>query len=138
MGRAGVRHVLLDTHMWVWSMTADARLSPAATAAMEQAETVSISAISLFEIGQKVRLGKWPEMEPFLDRLIGLADEQGGRLLELSPETSLLAATLEWAHRDPFDRIIGATAIIKGLTLISADAVFDTLTVDPGLPGRVW
>ena len=55
----------------------------------------------LFAIGQKVRLGKWPEMEPFLSRLIGLADEQGGRLLETSAEASLLAATLEWAHRDP-------------------------------------
>ncbi len=119
-------------------MMADARLSSAATAAMEQAETVSISAISLFEIGQKVRLGKWPEMEPFLNRLIALADEQGGRLLELSPDASLLAATLEWAHRDPFDRIIGATAITKGLTLISADTVFDALSDDPKWPGRVW
>ena len=133
-----MRHVLLDTHAWAWSMTADARLSPAATAAIEQAETVSISAISLFEIGQKVRLGKWPEMEPFLNRLIVLADEQGGRLVELSSEASLLAATLEWSHRDPFDRIIGATAITKGLTLISADTVFDTLTGEPKWPGRVW
>lgn len=133
-----MRHVLLDTHAWVWSMTADPRLSSGATATIEQAETVSISAISLFEIGQKVRLGKWPEMEPFLNRLIGLAEEQGGRLLELSPETSLLAATLEWAHRDPFDRIIGATAITRGLTLISADVVFDGLVGDPKWPGRVW
>lgn len=119
-------------------MTADTRLSPAATAAIEQAETVSISAISLFEIGQKVRFGRWPEMEPFLNRLAGLADEQGGRLLDLSSEASLLAATLEWAHRDPFDRIIGATAITKGLTLISADTVFDTLSGDPKWPGRIW
>ena len=104
----------------------------------EQAETVSISAISLFEIGQKVRLGKWPEMEPFLNRLIVLADEQGGRLVELSSEASLLAATLEWSHRDPFDRIIGATAITKGLTLISADTVFDSLIDTPKWPGRVW
>lgn len=138
MGRPDVRHVLLDTHAWAWSMTADARLSAAATAAMEQAETVSISAISLFEIGQKVRLGKWPEMAPFLNRLVALAGEQGGRLLELSPEASLLAATLEWPHRDPFDRIIAATAITKGLPLISADTVFDALTDDPNWPGRVW
>lgn len=119
-------------------MTADARLTQAAIAVIEQAETVSISAISLFEIGQKVRLGKWPEMAPFLGRLITLADEQGGRLVELSSAASLLAATLDWPHRDPFDRIIGATAITKGLTLISADAVFDTLTGEPKWPGRVW
>lgn len=119
-------------------MTADIRLSAAATVAMEQAETVSISAISLFEIGQKVRLGKWPEMRPFLSRLIVLADRQGGRLVELSAEASLLAATLEWTHRDPFDRIIGATAITRGLTLISADTAFDALAAEPKWPGRVW
>ena len=133
-----MKHILLDTHAWIWSMTADARLSPAATTAIQQAETVSISAISLFEIGQKVRIGKWPEMEPFLNRLVDLAGRQGGRLVELSPEASLLAATLEWAHRDPFDRIIGATAITKGLTLISADTVFDALSDDRKWPGRVW
>lgn len=80
-----MRHVLLDTHAWVWSMTADPRLSSGATATIEQAETVSISAISLFEIGQKVRLGKWPEMEPFLNRLIGLAEEQGGATVRTVP-----------------------------------------------------
>lgn len=133
-----MKHILLDTHTWAWSLTADTRLSAAAVAAMERAETVSISAISLFEIGQKVRLGKWPEMEPFLTRLIGLADEQGGRLLETSAEASLLAATLDWAHRDPFDRFIAATAITRGLTLISADAAFDALTSEPSWPGRLW
>lgn len=133
-----MKHILLDTHAWAWSLTADARISAAATDAMEQAETVSISAISLFEIGQKVRLGKWPEMKPFLSRLIRLADEQGGRLAEASAEASLLAATLEWAHRDPFDRFIAATAITRGLTLISADTAFDALAADPLWPGRVW
>ena len=133
-----MKHILLDTHAWAWSLTADARLSATAMAAMEQAEAVSISTISLFEIGQKVRLGKWPEMEPFLSRLISLADEQGGRLVETSAEASLLAATLEWAHRDPFDRFIAATAITRGLTLISADTAFDALTDNPKWPGRVW
>lgn len=133
-----MKHILLDTHTWTWSLTADARLSVIATEAIERAETVSISAISLFEIGQKVRLGKWPEMEPFLPRLVGLADEQGGRLVEVSAEASLLAATLEWAHRDPFDRFIAATAITRGLTLVSADTAFDALVSEPSWPGRVW
>lgn len=133
-----MRYVLLDTHAWTWSLTADTRLSTAATAALEQAETVSISAISLFEIGQKVRLGKWPEMHPFLDRLILLAGEQGGHLVAVSPDASLLAARLEWEHRDPFDRIIAATAITRGLPLISADRAFDGLAGEPKWPGRIW
>ena len=119
-------------------MTGDMRLSAAAVAAMERAEAVFVSVISLFEIGQKVRLGKWPEMAPFLDQLIALAGEQGARLAELSPEASLLAATLEWQHRDPFDRIIGASAITRGLALVSADPAFDGLTNMPRWPGLVW
>ena len=133
-----MKHILLDTHAWAWSLTADTRLSSKAIAVMEQAETVYISAISLFEIGQKVRLGRWPEMAPFLNRLTDLANEQGGRLIELSPEASLLAATLAWEHRDPIDRIIGATAITKGLALISADTAFDGLSNEPKWPGRIW
>lgn len=131
-------HVLLDTHAWAWSLTGDAQLSDKATAAMTQAETVFVSAISLFEIGQKVRIGKWPEMAPFVDRLIGLADAQGARLLAVTPDASLLASVLEWTHRDPFDRIIGATALTKGLALVSADTAFDGLANAPGWPGRIW
>jgi PIN domain nuclease of toxin-antitoxin system len=132
-----LNHILLDTHAWAWSMAGDARLSAAAIAAIKQADAVFVSAISLFEIGQKVRLGKWPEMEPFADQLIALADKQGAQWVNVSPQTSLLAATLPWTHRDPFDRIIGATAITQGLTLISTDAVFDSLT-HAQWPGRVW
>ena len=131
-------HVLLDTHAWIWSLTADERLSAHAIEALEAADSVSVSAISLFEVGQKARLGKWPEMEPFLPRLIRLADEQGARLIELSPEASLLAATLSWPHRDPFDRIIAATAISRGLVLVSADVQFDGLSDEERWPGRVW
>ncbi len=36
---------------------------------MAKAETILVSAISFFEIAQKARLGKWPEMEPYVDRL---------------------------------------------------------------------
>jgi len=133
-----MKRILLDTHAWAWSLTGDARLSAAAVTAMQQAEAVFVSAISLFEIGQKVRLGKWPEMEPFLGNLIALADQQGARLAELSPQASLLAATLPWEHRGPFDRIIGATAITRGLALVSADPAFDGLTHAPKWPGRIW
>ncbi len=49
-----MRAVLLDTHAWAWSLAAD---------------TVMVSPISFFEIAQKVRLGQWPQMAPFVDEL---------------------------------------------------------------------
>lgn len=131
-------HVLLDTQAWAWSLTADSRLSARAVAAMQRAATVSVSAISLFEIGQKVRLGKWPGMVPLLPRLVEIAEEQGARLIEPAPAACLLAAMLPWEHRDPFDRIIAATAITRRLGLVSADAAFDALGDEQRWPGRVW
>lgn len=138
MGRGGLTHVLLDTHVWAWSLTSDKRLSSRALEVIETADTVSISAISLYEIGQKVRLGKWPEMVPYHFELADLAMLQGSRVLALSAKASLAASILDWQHRDPFDRIIGATALVEGLTLISADVVFDELSQFDNWPGRVW
>lgn len=137
MGRRDLSHVLLDTHVWAWSLTAKQRLSTAAIAAIDAAETVSISAISLYEIGQKVRLGKWPEMAPSVLALTGIAQRQGLHMLDVSPQICLNAAVLRWDHRDPFDRIIGVTAQMESLVLVSADAAFDELSMF-GWTGRVW
>jgi PIN domain nuclease of toxin-antitoxin system len=49
-----------------------------------------------------------------------------------------VAATLAWDHRDPFDRIIAATAIARGMVLISTDSAFKTLVEMPKWPGLVW
>lgn len=124
--------VLLDTHAWAWSLVGDARLPARALAAMNQADRVLVSPISFFEIAQKVRLGKWPEMAPFIDRLPSLLQEQGGAVASLSPATCLLAGMMDWPHRDPFDRLLAATAQQDNLALISADMVFD------GIVTRLW
>ena len=100
--------VLLDTHAWVWSFLDETRLSQPAKDAILQAQAVRVSPISIFEIGQKVRIGKWPEMAPHLDQLPELLTEQGGLSAPLGLEIALMAATLEWPHRDPFDRFIAA------------------------------
>lgn len=133
-----MKAVLLDTHAWAWSLAGDARLSALAVKTMEGAGTVMVSAISVFEIGQKVRLGKWPEMEPFLDRLPELIEAQGGVPLSLTPEICLGAAKLDWAHRDPFDRMLAAMALRHRLALVSTDEVFDELKGRDGWVGRVW
>src|SRR5690606_18230638 len=125
MGRRGLSHVLLDTHVWAWSLTDKKRLSTKATDAIAAAQTIWISAISLYEIGQKVHLGKWLEMEPHFLNLMEIAEEQGASILSVSPMTCLAAADIRWSHRDPFDRIIAAAAIVERVPLISADNAFD-------------
>ena len=127
-----MRAVLLDTHAWTWSLTGDERLSRTALAAITGAETVLVSPISFFEIAQKVRLGKWPQMEPFVERLPALLETQGGRVAELEGVICVSAGMMAWAHRDPFDRLLAATALRRDAPIVSADAVFD------GVVDRVW
>lgn len=130
--------VLLDTHAWAWALTASARLSPRAIACLSDAEAVFVSPISFFEIGQKIRLRKWPQMEPFAARLPDLLREQGGQTAALTAPICLEAALLDWACRDPFDRILAATALALGLPLVSTDVVFDELAGDARWRGRLW
>ena len=53
-------------------------------------------------------------------------------------EIAARAGTLDWSHRDPFDRLIAATAIELRFPPVSKDIEFDTLDSIPGWPGRVW
>lgn len=121
------RALLLDTHAWVWALLDSPSLSGAAREALRAAAAVYVSPISVFEIGQKARLGKWPEMAPHLDRLPGLITARGARQARFDAEVALAAATLEWTHRDPFDRLLAATALVDGLTLVTKDPAFSTL-----------
>ncbi len=98
--------ILLDTHAWVWSFANDALLSSRARTAIREADTVYVSPISFFEIGQKVRTGRWPEMQGRVKELPAILKEQGGSIATLTPEICLDASTMDWEHRDPFERLI--------------------------------
>ena len=122
----------MDTHAWAWTLTADERLSKPAIACITRAETVMVSPISFFEVAQKVRLGKWSQMEPFVDQLASLLEEQGGVVAGFDPRICLTAGMMPWDHRDPFDRLLAATATRFNLPIVSADTVFDAVVT------RVW
>ena len=117
--------VLLDTHAWVWSFANDALLSSRARTAIREADTVYVSPISFFEIGQKVRTGRWPEMQGRVKELPAILKEQGGSIATLTPEICLDASTMDWEHRDPFDRLIVSTALALGVALVSKDRAFE-------------
>lgn len=127
-----MKSILLDTHAWAWSLIGDSRLSKAALVAIDRAEIVLVSPISFFEIAQKVKLGEWPEMEPFVNHLGELLTEQGGSIAPLEASISVDAAMMDWDHQDAIDRLIAATALYYGLPLVSADVIFD------GKVPRIW
>ncbi len=77
-------------------------------------------------------------MEPYAEHLLDIVSRQGATAVALTAEISDLACALDWNHRDPFDRMIAATAIQLKLPLISADAAFDQLSGRADWPGRIW
>ena len=91
-----------------------------------------VSPITFFEIAQKVRLGKWPEMVAFIGQLPGLLQSQGGTVADFHPSTCVEAGMMDWSHRDPFDRLLAATARQGSYAFVSTDTVFD------GVVTRVW
>lgn len=129
---------LLDSHAWIWTNLDSRRLSQPIRILIANSRPVLVCVISIYEVAHKARLGKWPEVLPLVDRLNDDARQQGVRLADIDGQTALLAAQLDWAHRDPFDRLIAATAILRRATLISADAQFDDLKSRPDWPGRLW
>ena len=132
MGGARLTTLLLDTHVWAWSLTNDQRISDRARAKMVEAQTILVSAISFFEIAQKARLGKWPEMAPYVERLPALLASQRGVAASVEAADCLMAGTMEWPHRDPFDRLLAASALRRRIPIVSADPVFDAVLT------RVW
>jgi len=125
---------LLDTHVWAWMLTVDPIMSGPARAALDSDAQLMLSPVSFYEIAQKVRLGKWPLMAPHVEHLPNLAQASGIALEPVTAEIALFAGMLDWPHRDPFDRMLAATALVHGWELISADTAFDTL---PSLR-RIW
>lgn len=134
----GMTAVLLDTHTWVWSMLDMPDLDPAAKIAIEEAQTVYVSPCSFHEITQKHRSGKWPEVGAIVARLPTLLRAQGGVVAPYTAEMAMLSGGMEWSHRDPFDRMIAATAIEMACPLVSKDSAFDSLKGFPGWKGRLW
>ena len=61
----------------------------------------------------KARLGKWPEVLAVADTLPALHETQGGRIAPLDAEICVSAGLLPWPHRDPFDRLIASTALLR-------------------------
>lgn len=95
-----------------------------------------VSAASLYEISYKARLGKWPEVAGLLALDLDARLRVDG--FEVAAATGAVmerAGRMDWSHRDPFDRLIVATAQVRCLPLVSKDATLDGA---PDGVERVW
>lgn len=122
--------VLLDTNVMIYGILEPARIARAASEAIAS-EKLQASVVSIYEVGNKHRLGKLP-IPPGVFRERVLAS--GVTFVPLSTMVAERASVLNWPHRDPWDRIIAAQAIEARATLISSDKAFDAA---PGVT-RLW
>jgi PIN domain nuclease of toxin-antitoxin system len=117
--------ILLDTHALLWWALDPDQLSATAAKIVADMEQVGgfASAISIWELGVKVQRGKLE---------MGVGVEEFARRVEQSAVVELIPVdttiwlrglALPWQHRDPADRVIVASALLKGIPLLTKDAV---------------
>jgi PIN domain nuclease of toxin-antitoxin system len=117
--------LLLDTHVLIWLLDGDPKLTPKMREAISNAEENFVSAVTIFEIAVKSALGK----------LSVKGDVESQAL-----EADCIPLPVTWAHgrdvgrlpfhhHDPFDRLLIAQARVEGLTLVTADGVISKYDV---------
>ena len=126
--------LLLDTHAFLWWLAGSERLSQSARSAIEDEENdVLVSAASAWEIATKYRLGKLPGAGRVAVDVAASIASQGFEELPITVRDAERAGRLPGPHRDPFDRMLIAQVLGRGLVLVSVDGVFDYYGVN-----RLW
>ncbi len=126
--------LLLDTHVLIWWLAGDPMLSANAKAAIaDPGNEALVSAASAWEIATKYRIGKLPQGAPLAVDMPGVLAGQGFVELPITVRHGQAAGSLPGPHRDPFDRMLIAQAVLVDLVLVSNEAVFDRYGVR-----RLW
>lgn len=127
-------NLLLDTHTLLWFALGDAQLSATARQLIEDsANTKFVSPASYWEIAIKISIGKYvlhQQYETFFDRAIR---QNGFLILPIEVRHTAALTNLPYHHRDPFDRLLVAQAMVEGLSLVSIDSVLDAYPIQ-----RLW
>ena len=126
--------LLLDTHIFLWFIGGDERLSETARSLIEDDQNqVYLSVASLWEMAIKISLGKLSLARPYETLIPEQIDQNQLELMGITLPHTTVVVSLPYHHRDPFDRMIIAQALTEQLTLVSGDPVFDLYEID-----RVW
>ena len=125
------RRLVLDTHTLIWMLTEPERMSAEAVDAVTDFQSeLLVSSVVPFEIATKVRLGKFDAGAAVVEDFKSHLEDLRALPLNLTSDHSLLAGRLDWSHRDPFDRLLAAQALVEEATFVTADRAFADV---PGL-----
>lgn len=117
--------IVLDTHIWVWFITQEFARFPAHWRdIIETVELVGISPVSCYEVALAQQRGRL-ELPCAAEQWFQDALEPSGiKLLPITAEIAYKAVSLSPVHKDPFDRLIIATALVYQAKLASIDGLF--------------
>ena len=117
--------ILIDTHVWIWWLSAPNKLSPRAAQAIKKAEHsshITLLSLSCWEVAMQVakgRIGFNMEVEAWIEKALATNNL---RLTELSPKAAVYATRLpDTPPADPVDRLLIATSIVHHLPLVTKD-----------------
>jgi PIN domain nuclease of toxin-antitoxin system len=126
--------LILDTHSFLWFIMGSPRLSGNARALIEDdAHDKRLSTASLWEMAIKLSLGRLTLAEPFGVLIPQQLRLSGIEILNIEIAHLCVLTTLPFHHRDPFDRLIIAQAIVERCPIVSVDPAFNAYPVE-----RLW
>jgi PIN domain nuclease of toxin-antitoxin system len=126
--------LLLDTHTFLWFIMGNFSLSADARALIEDpANEKFLSVASLWEIAIKVSVGKLGLSAPFNTLIPQQLSANGFELLRLEINHAAALIGLPFHHRDPFDRLLIAQAMVEQVQIVSLDLAFDAYPIS-----RLW
>lgn len=123
---------LLDTHTLAWAVAAPALLGDVARARIEnEANDLLISPITIWEMSIKHHLGRWPDVAPFLDdaRFRQFVRRLRAEEIAVRIPHARLAGRFDVDHKDPFDRMLAAQALLEGVPILSKDVALERFPV---------
>jgi PIN domain nuclease of toxin-antitoxin system len=117
--------LLLDTHVFLWVVTDDRRLTRTARKLILDADDVFVSSASIWEASIKARLGK---LDADVNLLVSEITASGFAELPIRATHAAMVRDLPDIHRDPFDRLLVAQALSEPLRLVTADGHLSNYT----------
>jgi PIN domain nuclease of toxin-antitoxin system len=123
--------LLLDTHAFLWFVLNLPQMSQNALQLIQNpAHDILISPASYWEIAIKVSLGKYQIPGPFQGWMEHQLTINSFEILPIAVPHAARVSTLPFHHRDPFDRLLCAQALVERIPIISVDEVFDSYGVE--------
>jgi PIN domain nuclease of toxin-antitoxin system len=126
--------LLLDSHALLWYGLNDQRLSATARSLIaDPGNDILVSPASFWEIAIKISLKKFTLQQPYEDFIDACLNKYGFIAVPIEPKHTSRLISLPFHHKDPFERLLVAQALVENVPMVSQDPSLDAYGVQ-----RLW